>query len=44
MLSAGPERLDALASSNLPALVSVGALDMVNFGGVETVRAAGARP
>ena len=39
VLSAGPERLDALASSPLPAVVSVGALDMVNFGGAESVPA-----
>ena len=37
VLSAGPERLDALADSTLPAVISVGALDMVNFGGIETV-------
>jgi len=37
VLSAGPHRLDALASSTLPAVVSVGALDMVNFGSVDTV-------
>ena len=37
VLSAGAERLDALANSSLPAVLSVGALDMVNFGGHETV-------
>ena len=39
MLSAGPERLDALGQRALPAVVSVGALDMVNFGAKETVPA-----
>ncbi|MEX2526223.1 MAG: Tm-1-like ATP-binding domain-containing protein [Gemmatimonadota bacterium] len=37
VLSAGPERLEAAAATGLPQVVSVGALDMVNFGGVETV-------
>lgn len=37
VLSAGPERLDAAAKYGVPQVVSLGALDMVNFGGVETV-------
>ena len=37
VLSAGPERLDAAATSGTPQVVSLGALDMVNFGGAETV-------
>lgn len=37
VLSAGPERLDAAAKNGVPQIVSLGALDMVNFGGVETV-------
>lgn len=37
VLSAGPARLDAIAASNLPAVVSLGACDMVNFGARETV-------
>ncbi len=32
VLSAGPERLDAAARAGIPQVVSVGALDMVNFG------------
>lgn len=31
ILSAGPERLDAAAKAGLPAVISLGALDMVNF-------------
>ncbi len=38
-LSAGPERLTAAARAGVPQVVSVGALDMVNFHGVETVPA-----
>ncbi len=38
-LSAGPERLTAAARASVPQVVSVGALDMVNFHGVETVPA-----
>jgi uncharacterized protein (UPF0261 family) len=37
VLSAGPDRLGAVARSRLPWVGSVGALDMVNFRGVETV-------
>jgi uncharacterized protein (UPF0261 family) len=37
VLSAGPERLTAAGSSGLPQVVSLGALDMVNFGPRETV-------
>ncbi len=37
ILSAGPERLDAAGALGLPQVVSLGALDMVNFGAVETV-------
>jgi uncharacterized protein (UPF0261 family) len=36
-LSAGPTRLSAAGKAGLPQVVSVGALDMVNFGGIETV-------
>ena len=37
VLSAGPERLEAAVRRRLPQVVSVGALDMVNFGPVATV-------
>lgn len=37
VLSAGPERLEAAIRKGLPQVVSVGALDMVNFGPVNTV-------
>lgn len=37
VLSAGPDRLGAAARAGIPQVVSVGALDMVNFGPVETV-------
>jgi uncharacterized protein (UPF0261 family) len=37
VLSAGPERLDAAAEAGIPQVVSLGALDMVNFGGMESV-------
>ena len=37
VLSAGPERNDAAAECGIPAVVSVGALDMVNFGPRDTV-------
>ncbi len=36
-LSAGPERLTAAAERGVPQVVSVGATDMVNFHGIETV-------
>lgn len=39
VLTAGPQRLDALVESSVPAVLSVGALDMVNFGAEETVPA-----
>ncbi len=37
VLSAGPERLEAAGELGLPQVVSLGALDMVNFGPKETV-------
>lgn len=37
VLSAGPTRLEAAGSVGLPQVVSLGALDMVNFGPIETV-------
>jgi uncharacterized protein (UPF0261 family) len=37
VLSAGPERLYAATERGIPRVVSVGACDMVNFGGVESV-------
>jgi uncharacterized protein (UPF0261 family) len=37
MLSAGPDRLGAAARKGIPQVISVGAIDMVNFGGIETV-------
>ena len=37
VLSAGRERLDAAAKAGVPQVVSLGALDMVNFGGIESV-------
>ena len=39
VLSAGPDRLDAAAEAGIPQVVSVGALDMVNFGPRESVPA-----
>ncbi|MFZ1880600.1 MAG: Tm-1-like ATP-binding domain-containing protein, partial [Gaiellaceae bacterium] len=36
-LSAGPDRLEAAGAAGLPQVVSLGALDMVNFGPRETV-------
>ena len=39
VLSAGPTRLEAAGSAGVPQVVSLGALDMVNFGPVETVPA-----
>jgi uncharacterized protein (UPF0261 family) len=39
-LTAGPERLTAAGKAGVPQVVSVGALDMVNFHGPETVPAA----
>lgn len=37
MLSAGPDRLEMAGSLGLPQVVSVGALDMVSFGPIDTV-------
>jgi uncharacterized protein (UPF0261 family) len=37
VLSAGPERLDAAAAAGIPQVVSLGALDMVNFGPRDTL-------
>jgi uncharacterized protein (UPF0261 family) len=37
VLSAGPDRLTAAASRGVPQLISLGALDMVNFGPPDTV-------
>ncbi len=37
VLSAGPDRLGAAGRARIPQVVSVGALDMVNFGAIETV-------
>ena len=39
VLSAGPHRLEAAAKAGIPQVVSVGALDMVNFGPYDTVPA-----
>jgi len=39
VLSAGPTRLEAAARRGVPAVVSTGCLDMVNFGSPETVPA-----
>src|SRR5206468_2740414 len=39
VLSAGPTRLDAAACHGVPAVISTGCLDMVNFGPPETVPA-----
>ncbi len=37
VLSAGPHRLEAAARAGMPQVVSLGALDMVNFGPIESV-------
>jgi uncharacterized protein (UPF0261 family) len=37
VLSAGPDRLDAAGALGIPQVVSLGALDMVNFGPIESV-------
>jgi uncharacterized protein (UPF0261 family) len=37
VLSAGPDRLEAAGRKGLPQVVSLGALDMVNFGAKDTV-------
>jgi uncharacterized protein (UPF0261 family) len=39
VLSAGPDRLSAAGRRGIPQVVSVGALDMVNFGALDTVPA-----
>jgi uncharacterized protein (UPF0261 family) len=39
VLSAGPQRLEAAGSAGIPQVVSLGALDMVNFGPRESVPA-----
>ncbi len=39
ILGAGPTRLEAAAKHGIPAIVTPGCLDMVNFGGPETVPA-----
>jgi uncharacterized protein (UPF0261 family) len=39
VLSAGPDRLEAVGHSGIPQVVSLGALDMVNFGPRETLPA-----
>jgi uncharacterized protein (UPF0261 family) len=39
VLSAGPDRLEAAGAAGLPQVVSLGALDMVNFGSRESVPA-----
>lgn len=39
VLTAGPNRLEAAGEKGVPQIVSVGALDMVNFGAPETVPA-----
>jgi uncharacterized protein (UPF0261 family) len=36
-LSAGPDRMDAIARAGIPYVGSVGALDMANFGALDTV-------
>ena len=40
VLSAGPDRLEAAGAAGVPQVVSLGALDMVNFGPRETRAAA----
>jgi len=37
VLACGPDRFDAILAARLPYVVSLGALDMVNFGALETV-------
>jgi uncharacterized protein (UPF0261 family) len=37
VLSAGPDRLEAAGRAGVPQVVSLGALDMVNFGAMDTV-------
>lgn len=37
VFTAGPQRLDKLIEAKIPLVLSLGALDMVNFGGIETL-------
>jgi uncharacterized protein (UPF0261 family) len=37
VLACGPARFDAILEAKIPYVVSLGALDMVNFGAIETV-------
>ncbi|MEO6003938.1 MAG: Tm-1-like ATP-binding domain-containing protein [Opitutus sp.] len=37
VLSAGPERFDRIIASGVPYVMSLGAIDMVNYGGIDTV-------
>jgi uncharacterized protein (UPF0261 family) len=37
VLSAGPDRLEAAGAAGIPQVVSLGALDMINFGPLDTV-------
>lgn len=37
ILSAGPDRLEAASKKGVPQVISLGALDMVNFGPIDTV-------
>ena len=37
IMSAGEQRMDAIINSGIPYLLSVGAMDMVNFGALDTV-------
>jgi uncharacterized protein (UPF0261 family) len=39
VLSAGPDRLEAAGAAGIPQVVSLGALDMINFGPIDTVPA-----
>ncbi|GAA0220184.1 Tm-1-like ATP-binding domain-containing protein [Metaclostridioides mangenotii] len=39
ILNAGPHRLEAAAKYKVPQVVSVGAMDMVNFGAIDTIPA-----
>ena len=37
VLTAGPNRFDSLVENRVPLLLSVGAVDMVNFGEIDSV-------
>ena len=37
ILACGPARFDAILEAKVPYVLSLGALDMVNFGAIETV-------